>query len=206
MQSMRWLSSLQDRDIELLELMEQHKQLQVKTAHPFIADSMRGHQPDSSVRSTERTLWKLAHPTAYCRRAPLLIPTVETHTCFMENCAVVQARLEEARQNWDAALASKGRALRQLGDSLAAERALSQQHQAAAGESYTLPRSLLLLCMTLICLAPLLSSLCQFSSTIALMIPTTCPGSQGLDTDLQASLSHTASGLQMCSNLKSLSF
>ncbi len=26
---MRWLSSLQDRDIELLELMEQHKQLQV---------------------------------------------------------------------------------------------------------------------------------------------------------------------------------
>ena len=29
MQSMRWLSSLQDRDIELLELMEQHKQLQV---------------------------------------------------------------------------------------------------------------------------------------------------------------------------------
>ncbi len=28
-QSMRWLSSLQDRDIELLELMEQHRQLQV---------------------------------------------------------------------------------------------------------------------------------------------------------------------------------
>ena len=52
MQSMRWLSSLQDRDIELLELMEQHKQLQVKAAHPLIADSMRGHQPDSSVRST----------------------------------------------------------------------------------------------------------------------------------------------------------
>lgn len=49
---MRWLSSLQDRDIELLELMEQHKQLQVKAAHPLIADSMRGHQPDSSVRST----------------------------------------------------------------------------------------------------------------------------------------------------------
>lgn len=62
---------------------------------------------------------------------------------------MVQARLEEARQNWDAALASKDRALRQLGDSLAAERGLSQQHKAAAGELYTLPRSLLLLCMTL---------------------------------------------------------
>ena len=42
-QSMRWLSSLQDRDIELLELMEQHKQLQV----PRVA--MREHsQPYNS--------------------------------------------------------------------------------------------------------------------------------------------------------------
>jgi len=36
LQSMRWLSSLQDRDIELLELMEQHKQLQVTPA-PMLA-------------------------------------------------------------------------------------------------------------------------------------------------------------------------
>ena len=34
---MRWLSSLQDRDIELLELMEQHRQLQVS----FLADDPR---------------------------------------------------------------------------------------------------------------------------------------------------------------------
>ena len=34
---MRWLSSLQDRDIELLELMEQHRQLQVS----FVADDPR---------------------------------------------------------------------------------------------------------------------------------------------------------------------
>lgn len=88
---------------------------------------------------------------------------------------MVQARLEEARQNWDAALGSKDRALRQLSDSLAAERALSQQHKDAAGALHTLPSSLLLLCMTHL-LVPLLSSFCQFSSTNASMIYTTCPG------------------------------
>ena len=36
--------------------------------------------------------------------------------------------------NWDAALASKDRALQQLEESLRAERQSSQQHQAAAGE------------------------------------------------------------------------
>ena len=38
-QSMRWLSSLQDRDIELLELMEQHRQLQVGS---FAASKYQG--------------------------------------------------------------------------------------------------------------------------------------------------------------------
>ena len=88
---------------------------------------------------------------------------------------MVQARLEEARQNWDAALGSKDRALRQLGDSLAAERALTQQHKDAAGELHTLPSRLLRLCMTYV-LVPSLSSLFQLSSTNASMIPTTCPG------------------------------
>lgn len=49
--------------------------------------------------------------------------------------AAVQARLEEARQNWDAALASKDRALQQQQDSLQQQRELSQQHCAAAGMS-----------------------------------------------------------------------
>ena len=51
----------------------------------------------------------------------------------------LQARLEEARANWDATLASKDRALQQLEASLAAERQSCQQHQAAAGESLPLP-------------------------------------------------------------------
>ena len=55
----------------------------------------------------------------------------------MMSCLVLpmQARLEEARKNWDAALASKERALQQLEDSLRAERQSCQQHRAAAGES-----------------------------------------------------------------------
>ena len=40
-QSLRWLSSLQDRDIELLELMEQHRQLQVIS---LAKSSMSQHQ------------------------------------------------------------------------------------------------------------------------------------------------------------------
>ncbi len=68
---------------------------------------------------------------------------------------MVQARLEEARQNWDAALASKDCTLRQLGDSLAAERALSQQHKDAAGDLRTSPGGLLLFFMTLIAWPPL---------------------------------------------------
>ena len=58
--------------------------------------------------------------------------------CHLGQMAL-QARLEEARMNWDAALASKDRALQQLEASLAAERQSCQQHQAAAGESLTLP-------------------------------------------------------------------
>ena len=73
---MRWLTSLQDRDIELLELTEQHKQLQVKTPHPLTIGSagMRGHQPYSSVRSAERTMWKPVHPTACMRRGTFACP------------------------------------------------------------------------------------------------------------------------------------
>ena len=47
----------------------------------------------------------------------------------------LQASLEEARQNWDAALASKDRALQQLEEGLAAERGASQKHRASASEA-----------------------------------------------------------------------
>ena len=52
----------------------------------------------------------------------------------MGSNAASQARLEEARKNWDAALASKDRALQQLEESLHAERQSCQQHRSAAGE------------------------------------------------------------------------
>ena len=56
----------------------------------------------------------------------------------MGGSAASQARLEEARKNWDAALASKDRALQQLEESLRAERQSCQQHRSAAGEGIAL--------------------------------------------------------------------
>lgn len=61
--------------------------------------------------------------------------TFQTECHDEQRLLPLQARLEEARRNWDAALASKDRALQQLEDSLRAERRSCQQHQAVAGES-----------------------------------------------------------------------
>lgn len=109
MQALGLRSALNEKELELLELREQHIQLVVRALKMRTRGYMRPSSSTAEMESGDR---------------------LEPITCAYPP----QARSQEARANWEAALESKDRAIMQLDEALASrQRALEQL--TAAGSS-----------------------------------------------------------------------
>ena len=126
-QSMRQRSDLNQKEMELLEMREQYARLVVRrgTCRPNMTYA---HTIIMSLRRTSTVLgciWRCMQSG----RLKLFLPLSVPQSIVL---APAQARSNEARANWEEALAAKDRAIVQLEEALSAERQAAEQARVAA--------------------------------------------------------------------------
>jgi hypothetical protein len=141
LQVIRLKAALNEKDMELIELREQHMQLVVSSKavvavtqcnnpqwQGTLLPAHGGTKQDSGAATARLVACRLAGKLAM----PLLIAQLAC-SCIFAYLLPVQARSQEARSNWETALDTKDRAITQLEEALeSSKRALVRRSSSSA--------------------------------------------------------------------------